>query len=325
MIRAVIRRAFALLFTLFIVAVASFGLLRLAPGGPFDQERSIPPEVLAALERHYGLDLPAYWNEDAWRAGEAKRALADTQLGRWLDGLRRGDLGPSFQYRGRSVNEILRAGAAASVSIGLLALELALVGGLLAGAAAASRPGGLCDRLIRGAAALGIACPNYVLAAGLAGVIGLWLRLLPVGGWGRPAHLVLPAVALAVPHMAILARLSRASLLETLHLEFIRTARAKGLAEWRVVLVHALRPSLAPVVQYLGPATASLVTGSLAVEAIFNVPGVGAHFVNAALNRDYTLVMGTVVVYAALVLILNAVADLVALWLDPRTAEARLA
>ncbi|MHC4393208.1 MAG: ABC transporter permease, partial [Planctomycetota bacterium] len=166
--------------------------------------------------------------------------------------------------------------------------------------------------------AAGIAVPNFVIGVLLASIFGVTLRLFPLGGWGSPLHLILPATALMVPHAAAIARLMRSSLLETLGKSFCRTARAKGLSETEVIVGHALRPALAPVVQYLGPATASLVTGSLAIEAIFNVPGMGAHFVNAALNRDYTMVMGTVIVYASLLLVLNALADLAAIVIDPR-------
>ncbi|HVY61229.1 MAG TPA: ABC transporter permease, partial [Planctomycetota bacterium] len=228
-------------------------------------------------------------------------------------------------YRGRSVHEVIASGAPASAAIGLLALEIAVVAGIGAGALAAARRGGLADRAVRAAADFLSAFPSFIVAVGLASVFCLWLRLVPLGRFDGPAHLVLPAIALATSHAAAIARLSRASLLETLEQDFVRTARAKGVPEAAVVLRHALPPALAPVVQYLGPAAAGVVTGSLGVEAVFNVPGLGAHFVSAALNRDYTLVLGTVLLYSALLLAFNAAADVAAAWLDPRTVEARRA
>lgn len=306
MIAFALGRAATLVATLVVIAVASFFLLRAAPGGPFDEDRSVPPEIERALEAYYGLDRPVL-----------------EQLARWLAAAARGDLGPSFKYRGRSVNEILAAGAPASAAVGLLALEVAVLFGAGAGALAAARSGGLADRAVRALAALGMAMPNFLWALLFAALFCLGFKLLPIHGFGRPQHLVLPALSLAIPHASAIARLTRASLLETLEADFVRTARAKGLSETRVVLRHALRPAFAPVVQYLGPAAAGLVTGSLAVEAVFNVPGIGAHFVNAALNRDYTLVLGTVLFYSALLLVFNAACDLVAAWLDPRAKEVR--
>lgn len=318
MIALLASRAVRLVSTLVVIALASFALLRAAPGGPFDGERSVPPGVLAALEARFGLSLPPFWNGAARRERGLLAGLAETQLGRWMGGLLRGDLGPSFKYRGRSVNEVLAAGAPASAAVGILALEVALLAGLPLGALAATRRGGLADRAVRAFAALALAVPNFVLAVVLASIFCLAWKLFPISGFGRPAHLVLPALALALPHAATIARLSRASLLETLSQDFVRTARAKGLSEAAVVFRHALRPALAPVAQYLGPAAAGLATGSLAVEAVFNIPGIGAHFVNAAQNRDYTLVMGTVLLYSAVLLAFNALADLAAAWLDPR-------
>jgi oligopeptide transport system permease protein len=303
LLRKALVRLATLAATLLAIALLSFALLRATPGGPFDDDK-IPPAVRAEMEARYGLDAPAH-----------------VQLGRYLAGLLRGDLGPSFRFRGRTVAEVLAAGAPASAAIGLLALEGAALLGIGAGALAAARRDGPLDRAVRALASLFGAAPSFLVAALLASVFGLSLRLFPVAGWGTARHLVLPALALALPHAASIARLARASLLETLSQDFVRTARAKGVPEWAVVLRHALPPALAPVVQYLGPAAAGLVTGSLAVEAVFQVPGMGAHFVNAALDRDYMLVMGTVLVYSALLLPLNALADLAAAWLDPRAAE----
>lgn len=305
MIAFLARRVLALVATLLAIAVLSFALLRAAPGGPFDGERNVPEAVERALEERFGLGRPL-----------------PEQLLRWLAGLLHGDLGPSFRYRGRSVNEILAAGAPASAAIGLLALEMAVVAGVAGGALAAARPHGAADRAIRAAAALATTVPNFVFATLFVAVFCLALRLVPVAGFGGAGHLVLCAATLALPHAAAIARLARASLLETLSQDFVRTARAKGLPESAVILRHALRPALAPVVQVLGPVAASLATGSLAVEAVFNVPGIGAHFVSAAHNRDYTLVLGTVLVYSTLLLVFNAAAEVLAAWLDPRSREA---
>jgi len=303
LLRAVLGKVLSLAVTLLAIAVLSFALLRAAPGGPFDDDK-VPAAVRAEMEARYGLHDPVL-----------------VQLGRYLAGVAQGDLGPSFRYRGRSVAEVLLAGAPASAAIGLLALELAAVLGILGGALAAARKDGPADRVVRGVASLLGAAPSFLVAALLASVLGLTLRLFPVAGWGTWRHLVLPSVALALPHAAAIARLTRSSLLETLSQDFCRTARAKGVPEAAIVLRHALPPALAPVVQYLGPAAAGLVTGSLAVEAVFQVPGMGAHFVNAAQDRDYMLVMGTVLVYSAVLLPLNAAADLVAARLDPRSRE----
>ncbi len=304
MIGLILRRLAALALTLLAIAVLSFLVLRVAPGGPFDDDK-IPPDVLRELEARYGLSEPL-----------------PRQLARWLSGLARGDLGPSFKYRGRSVNEVLAAGAPASAAIGVVALEIAALGGIAAGAAAAARRGGAVDHAVLAVSSLLGAIPSFAVAAGLAALFCLGLRWFPVAGWGSPSHLVLPALALAAPHAAAIARLTRASLLETLEQDFIRTARAKGVPETAVLVRHALPPALAPVVQYLGPAAAGLVTGSLAVEAVFNIPGIGAHFVNAALNRDYTLVLGAALLYSALLLAFNVAADVAAAWLDPRAADA---
>ncbi|GIW71804.1 MAG: ABC transporter [Planctomycetota bacterium] len=318
MIALVVRRLGVLVLTLLVTAALSFALLHAAPGGPFDRERSVPPEVEAALARHYGLDRPVLLDLEALGRGELGRAFADTQLGRWLGGLLRGELGPSLQHRGLAVEQLLAAGLPVSAAVGLLGLEVALVLGLGGGLLAAARHGRMADRLVRAAASAALAVPPFLLAVALALIFGLGLGWLPVAGWGQPRHLVLPALALGIPYGAVIARLVRSAVLEVLAEPFVRTARAKGLGGTAVLLRHALRPALVPVVQYLGPLAAGLVTGSVAVETVFNLPGVGIHFVAGALNRDYPLVMGTVLLYAGSLLVLNALADLVALWLDPR-------
>jgi oligopeptide transport system permease protein len=286
----------------------SFLLTRLAPGGPFDQEQALAPEIRANLEAAYGLDQPIY-----------------LQLGRYVGGLLRGDFGPSFKFRDFTVGELIADGLPVSLAIGLAALGLALAIGVPAGILAALSRGRFTDRLLMTVAVAGISIPVFVIAPLLMLVFGIWLRWLPVAGWnpGRPADLVLPVVTLALPVVAYLARLTRGSLLEVLRATWIRAARARGLPERTVILRHALPAALLPVVSYLGPAAAAVLAGSLVVETLFGLPGMGRHLVQGALNRDYTLVMGMVIVYAGLMILLNLMADLVYAWLDPRIREER--
>ena len=305
MLTFTLRRLLSSIPTLLILVTAVFFLLRAAPGGPFDGERALPPEVQAQVAAAYHLDEPL------WR-----------QFGRYLGGLARGDLGPSFQYPGRSVNEIIAAGFPVSLQLGLAAMALALLAGCGAGALAALRPRGLADHGVMALAMTGISIPNFVVAPLLVLAFALGLGWLPAGGWDGWRSAVLPVVALALPQAAWLARLTRGSMVEVLAQNYIRTARAKGLPEHWVVLRHALKPALIPVVSYLGPATAQLITGSVVVEQIFSIPGLGRHFVQGALNRDYTLVMGVVVFYGALIVLFNLLVDLAYGALDPRVRRA---
>ena len=303
-------RLLGLVPTLFIIASLAFVLVRLAPGGPFDQEQTLAPEIKANLERAYGLDRPL---------GE--------QYVHYLWRLAHGDLGPSMRLRDFSVNDLIAIGLPVSLTIGGLALALSLLLGLPLGIAAAlTRHRGL-DRLLMATTALGIAIPPYVTAPLLALVFGIYLRWLPVAGWegGQLKDLVLPVVALALPTLAYLARLMRASVLEVVGLPFVRAARAKGLGETRVLLFHVLPPALGPVLAYLGPAAAGILAGSLVIESVFGLPGMGRFLVEGALNRDYTLVLGKVIVYAALVLVLNLLADLLRGIVDPRIRARRRA
>ena len=303
MLRYALRRLLGILPTLFVIVTAAFFVMRLAPGGPFDEEQAMPPEVAANLEAAYGLDQPML-----------------VQYGRYLGGLARGDLGPSFKYKDYSVAELIGRGLPVTVTIGLLALLLAVAAGVPLGLAAALRHDGPVDHAVMGVALFGIAVPNFVLAPVLALLLGVHLQWLPVAGWepGSVGHLVLPVVTLALPFIAYVARLARGSLLEVLQAPYMRTARAKGLTRGALLRRHALKPTLLPVVSYLGPAAAALLTGSLVVEQAFGLPGVGRYFVQGAINRDYTLVMGMVIFYAALILLLNLVVDLLYGWLDPR-------
>lgn len=301
MLRFVAGRLLGAIPTLFLLLALSFFLMRAAPGGPFDEEKPLPPAVRANLERAYHLDEPV------WQ-----------QFLRYAGNLARGDFGPSFQYRDHSVTELIAAGFPVSLRLGLLAMTLALVAGVGLGVLAARHRNGAADHAAMAAAMTGISVPNFVMAPLLVLLFAVQLGWLPAGGLGGPAHYVLPVVALALPQIAWIARLARGSLLEVMNADFVRTARAKGVPETTLLLRHALKPALLPVVSYLGPATAALVTGSVVIEQIFGIPGLGRHFVQGALNRDYTLVMGVVVFYGVLILLANLVVDLLYAVLDPR-------
>ncbi len=302
MLRYAIRRLLGAIPTLLILSALAFFLMRLAPGGPFDSERSVPPEIAANLNHASHLDEP----------------LA-AQYGRYLSGLVRGDFGPSFEYKDFTVTELIRDGFPISLQLGGCAILLALLVGGAIGMLAALRQNAAADHLAMAGAMTGIAIPSFVMAPLLALVFGLWLRWLPVGGWGDSAgQAVLPIVALALPQIAYIARLMRASMIEVLRSNYIRSARAKGLSERVVLLRHALRAALPPIVSYLGPATAGIVTGSVVIEQIFQIPGIGRYFVQGALNRDYTLVMGVVMFYGTLIILFNLAVDLLYGWLDPK-------
>jgi oligopeptide transport system permease protein len=298
-----LRRIALLLPILLVVITLAFVLIRSVPGGPFDDERSLPPEVEANLLAAYDLDQPLY-----------------VQYVRYLKRLVHGDFGPSFRYRDKPVSELIRESFGVSARIGGAALSLAVIFGLAFGTLAALRRNTALDGLVMSVAMTGIAVPVFVVAPMLALVFGVYLKLLPVAGWsdGAIVNLVLPVTALALPYVAVIARLTRASMIEVLQSNYVRTARSKGLAPSRVVLLHALPAAILPVVSFLGPAVAGVLTGSIVVEQIFGLPGLGRHFINGALNRDYTLVMGIVVFYATLIVALNLVVDLVHATLDPR-------
>jgi len=297
----ILRRLAEFLPVLFVIVSLSFFLMRLAPGGPFDQERALPEQVRANIEARYHL------NEPLWR-----------QYLQYLGAVARGDLGPSFRYPDRSVNELLGLGFPVSLTLGLCALAVALSLGGMAGVLAGLRRNSPFDYFTMSFALFGISVPNFVLGPILMLLFALWLRWLPVAGWGTWRHLVLPSVTLGMFYAAYVARLTRAGMLEVIHQDFIRTARAKGLREAAVVFRHALPGAVLPVVTYLGPASAAVLTGSVVVETIFSIPGVGRYFVSGALNRDYTMVLGTVVFYSVLLLAFNLVVDILYAYLDPR-------
>jgi oligopeptide transport system permease protein len=275
----------------------------LAPGGPFDQEQTLSPQVRANLNAAYGLDRPIA-----------------VQYGRYLRALAHGDFGPSLKQRDFSVTELIAQGLPVSSALGITAIVLAILVGIPLGIAAAVWKQSAIDVGITSLVVLGIALPGFVTGPLLALIFGVYLQWLPVAGWedGAARYFVLPVVTLALPVMAYVTRLTRSSLLDVFRANFIRTARARGLGHWRILWGHALRPALLPVVSYIGPATAFVVTGSLVVETVFGLPGTGRYLVQGAINRDYTLVMGMVIVYGTLVLLLNLIADLVYGWLDPR-------
>jgi oligopeptide transport system permease protein len=301
------RRLAAVLPTLLVIVTLAFIVVRVAPGGPFDAEQSLPPEVKANLERAYGLDQP----------------LTHQYLN-YLGGVLHGDFGPSLKYRDLSVRALIGAGLPVSLTLGLAALAVALAAGVPLGIWAALRRGTPIDQGILSVAVLGVALPSFVTGPLLVLAFGLGLHWLPVAGWQprEPRYLILPVVTLALPLIAYIARLIRGSLLEVLQSDYIRAARARGLGTRRIIWRHALPPALLPVVSYLGPATAFLVTGSLVVETVFGLPGSGRYLVDGAINRDYTLVMGMVIVYGAVTLLCNLAADLIYGWLDPRISHA---
>ncbi|MFQ5697809.1 MAG: ABC transporter permease [Myxococcota bacterium] len=301
MIRYTLSRLAQVIPVLLTVATVTFALLRFLPGGPFDREKALPPEVMRNIEARYHLDAPI---------GE--------QYLRYLAGLARGDLGPSYKYVGRDVAEILADAIPVSAVLGSLALVLAVSVGVPLGLAAGVRAGSRVDRALQGVALLGLSVPSFVLGAGLILGIALGLGWLPAALWEGPSYALLPAITLAALPATYLAQLTRASVIEVMDLDFVRTARAKGVPEARVRRHHVLRNALLAVVTYFGPLLATLLTGSFVVEQVFAVPGLGRFFVTAVTNRDYPLVLGVTGVYAVGVVIANLGVDLLYAWLDPR-------
>jgi oligopeptide transport system permease protein len=296
-----VKRVLGAVPTLLVIVIISFFMIRLAPGGPFDRERPVPAEIAANLDRVYHLDEPLV-----------------VQFGRYLLNVVQGDFGPSFKYRDFTVTELIWSGFPVSLRLGAMAMLLALIIGTTAGALAALRQNSRTDHAVMATAMTGITVPNFVMAPVLTLLFGVYLGWLPVGGWGGFEHGVLPVIALCLPQVAYIARLMRASMIEVLRANYIRTARAKGLPERLTLFRHAARAALLPVVSYLGPAVAGIITGSVVIEQIFGIPGIGRYFVQGALNRDYTLVMGVVIFYGALIILLNLIVDLIYGWLDPK-------
>lgn len=298
-----LRRLLGAIPTLFLIITLAFFMIRIAPGGPFDVDKTLPPQVQANIEKKYHLDEPLY-----------------QQYGRYVWDILHGDFGPSFQYKDYSVTELIISGFPVSIRIGLSAIFLALLIGVCLGTLAALKQNTRLDYSVMALAMTGISIPNFVMAPLMLLIFAVYLKWLPAGGWndGAFANTIMPILALALPQIAYVSRLTRGSMIEVLRGNFIRTVRAKGLPEHQVILRHALKPALLPVVSYLGPATAAVITGSVVIEQIFSIPGIGRYFVQGALNRDYTLVMGVVVFYGSLIIVFNFMVDLVYGLLDPK-------
>ena len=305
MTQYIVRRFLGLFPTLFIIITISFFIIRVAPGGPFAREKELPPQVLENIEKKYNMDEPLL-----------------VQYGMYMYDIIRGDLGPSFRYMDRDVNYYIFNSLPASMLLGLVSLSIALVLGITSGVVSALRQNRLADYLSMSVAVIGISVPLFVIGPVLMYFLSIRLQLLPTSGWigGRNGlkPLIMPAITLAFPYFAYIARLTRASVIEVLRSDYIRTARAKGLRESVIIFKHVLKGALLPVVSYLGPAFAGIVTGSVVVEQIFRVPGLGRFFVQSAFNRDYTLIMGTVIVFSAILIVMNFLVDIVYALLDPR-------
>lgn len=299
--RFITRRLLQTIPVLWVIVTVTFFMLRFVPGGPFTAEKAVSPEVLRNLEAHYGLNKPLY-----------------VQYFDYLGKLVQGDLGPSFKYANRTVNEIIADKFPVSLELGFLALGVALVVGLSAGVLAALRRNTWVDYLASGISMLGICVPTFVLGPLLVLAFAIGLGWFNASGWYSPQDRILPALTLGLAYAAYIARLTRSGMLEVLNQDYIRTARAKGASEWRIVFKHALRGGLLPVLAFLGPAAAGILTGSFVIENIFQVPGLGREFVSSAFTRDYTLVLGTVLLYAALIVFFNLLVDIAQAWMNPR-------
>lgn len=300
--RHILLRIAGVIPTLLVLVTVVFFLMRIAPGGPFDSEKALPPEIQANLNAQYHLDEPLI-----------------QQYFRYLGQVLTLDFGPSFQYKDWTVNELIAEGFPVSLTVGGLAMVLAFSIGTMIGIAAALNQNSVVDHGAMGLAMLGVSIPNFVVAPILILLLAVYAGWLPAGGWDWSLErMVMPVITLALPVTAYVARLTRGSMIEVLHSNFIRAARAKGIPELLVIRRHVLKPAIVPVISYLGPATAGLITGSVVIERIYAIPGLGSHFVQGALNRDYTLVMGVVIFYGFLIILLNFIVDMLYAWLDPR-------
>jgi oligopeptide transport system permease protein len=301
MLRFIARRILELIPVLFIIATGTFFMMRLAPGGPFDSEKSTTPEIRKAIEAYYGLDKPLF-----------------AQYLKMMKGYLKGDLGPDYKYPNRSVQELILGAFPVSLELGCLALAIALTIGITAGLIAAIRQNSLLDYSAMSLSMIGICLPTFVMGPLLALVFAIHLHWFNVSGWDFARDRVLPAMTLGFYYAAYVARLTRGGMLEILSQDFIRTARAKGASTAQILFKHAFRGGIAPVVSFLGPAAAGIITGSFVVETIFGIPGLGRFFITSAFNRDYTLVLGTVLFYATLIVLFNLAVDIVQVWLNPR-------
>ncbi|MCH8249055.1 MAG: oligopeptide ABC transporter permease OppB [Proteobacteria bacterium] len=306
MLRYMLLRLLGAIPTLLLVIVLAFLMVHAAPGGPFDDERVLPTDVAANIQAAYHLDEPL-----------------PQQFTRYMAGLLRGDLGPSYRYRDYTVSELIGSGFPISLQLGALAMALALLVGISSGTVAALKQGSMLDRVVMSFAMTGISIPVFVVAPVLVLLLAVKLQWLPAGWSGESgfAKFVLPVITLALPQIAYIARLTRASMIDVLGCDFIRTARSQGLGSKAIIRVHALKPAMLPVLSYMGPAIAAILTGTVVVEEVFGIPGLGQFFVRGALNRDYTLVLGIVIFYAALIISLNLVVDILYGFIDPRVRQ----
>jgi oligopeptide transport system permease protein len=308
MIRYFLTRLAGAVPTLFVIITVTFFLIRVAPGGPFDQEQTLPPEIMSNLQRAYGLDQPMW-----------------AQYARYLGGILHGDFGPSFKYKDFSVTELIGQGFPVTLELGCISMLLALALGIPLGILAALHRNRAADYAAVSLAVIGITIPSFVVLPFLGLLFGIHLHWLPVAGFepGLLRYLVLPVIALTLPPLSVIARLVRASMIEVMRSHYIRTAVAKGMPLRIVILRHALRPALLPVAGFLAPAVASIMTGSLVVESIAGLPGIGRYMVQGAINRDYTLVLGMVIIYSTLLIAMGLAVDLLYAWLDPRLRNTR--
>ena len=305
MLAIFIKRVFMAIPVLLAVATMTFFLIKLAPGGPFDAEKAVSPQVLKNLNAVYNLDA-SQWE----------------QYTDYMTGVIQGDFGPSFKYPGRSVTEMIASGLPITFELAMYAILIALVIGVLSGVLAALKRNTMLDFIPMAIAMIGICVPTFLMGPLLVLIFGIQLELLPVAGWGQlSGDKILPSITLGFAYAAYIARLSRGGMLEVLNQDFIRTARAKGLTERMVVIKHAMQGGLIPVVSFLGPAIAGLLAGSFVVETIFQIPGLGRFYVEAALNRDYTMILGTTIFFSAMIVFFNLISDLASLWLNPRSRD----
>ncbi len=306
MLSYLIKRLLGAIPTLILLITIAFFLIRIAPGGPFDSDKELAPEILKSIEAKYHLDesLPK-------------------QYFRYLSNIVQGDFGPSFQYKDFTVTELIAKGFPVSLTIGGLALLLAIIVGLILGTIAAVKQNTWLDYVLMSSTMTGISIPNFVIAPLLILCFAIYNNWLPAGGWsgGNWQNLVLPVIALSLHYIAYIARIMRGSMIEILKQDYIRTAKAKGLSTAEIVIKHAIKPALMPVISYLGPAAAGILTGSVVIEKIFGIPGLGQYFVQGALNRDYTLVMGVIIFVGVLIIIFNLIVDILYAWLDPKIRQ----
>ena len=303
MLKFIFKRLLEALPTLFILITFSFFLMRLAPGSPFTSERAYPPEVMANIEAKYNLNEPLY-----------------KQYFLYLENLSQGDFGPSFKYKDQSVNDLIASAFPVSLKLGMVAFAFAVVLGVTAGTLAALNQNSRWDYILMSFSMLGVIMPSFVFAPVLVLIFAIYLGWLPAGGWngGSAMYMILPVASLTIAYVAGIARIMRGSMIEVLHSNFIRTAKAKGLSTSRIILKHALRPALLPVITYLGPAFVGIITGSMVIESVFGLPGMGLLFVNGALNRDYSLVLSLTILVGTLTILFNAIVDILYAIIDPK-------